>query len=461
MPIALTTVLISTLAGAIVLAMALRGRRIDDHPICRRCGFDLTGLHQPGAKLFASQCPECGRRFTSAKQIRWGARARRPGLALLGGLMLLITLSGGGMQFWRFAQDYEWRRLAPTWALMLETHREDDEAAGAAIRELLRRSESGRLSESDLALLATQTRVRCFDWSMSWTEAWRDLAEETLRFHSPDQILEMINVRARFERAHINLKSPTTADVLGIHMRWTVRDAVPGMAHGRLHSVRIDDIWTRLSRSPQGMSAGEDFNALNWAIPPLELTPGPHEIEIDAELRFSPVEDRLPEALLESERASDLTQTRGFRRRETIDFTIEPAENQPPGPQLLDDADTRNHLRSVIEARLIDEGATTEHGYHRHTIRLTIDEPGVHVAADVFLRINGRLWLIGDAHTRPDESDEIELRFDAPDGPVAEADLILRPNPRRIRTNPPDSIWGEAITLKDIEIHQAAEDQWR
>src|SRR5690349_6074803 len=43
------------LLGVVLLALGLRGRRVGDHPYCRRCGFDLFGL--PPAH---PACPECG-----------------------------------------------------------------------------------------------------------------------------------------------------------------------------------------------------------------------------------------------------------------------------------------------------------------------------------------------------------------------------------------------------------------
>jgi tRNA(Ile2) C34 agmatinyltransferase TiaS len=41
--------------GISALVRGLRGRRIDDHPLCRRCGFDLTGKPET-----STRCPECG-----------------------------------------------------------------------------------------------------------------------------------------------------------------------------------------------------------------------------------------------------------------------------------------------------------------------------------------------------------------------------------------------------------------
>ncbi len=39
----LIPLLFFAVAGVVALVLGLRGRRIDDHPICRKCGFDLVG----------------------------------------------------------------------------------------------------------------------------------------------------------------------------------------------------------------------------------------------------------------------------------------------------------------------------------------------------------------------------------------------------------------------------------
>ncbi len=42
--------------GVALTAIGLRGRSTDDHTLCRRCRFDLTG--RPGDA--ERRCPECG-----------------------------------------------------------------------------------------------------------------------------------------------------------------------------------------------------------------------------------------------------------------------------------------------------------------------------------------------------------------------------------------------------------------
>lgn len=70
-----------------LLVFALRGRRIDDHPLCRSCHFDLTGLPET-----STQCPECGKNVTAPGAIRIGHRQTRIGLALTSAAALALSL---------------------------------------------------------------------------------------------------------------------------------------------------------------------------------------------------------------------------------------------------------------------------------------------------------------------------------------------------------------------------------
>jgi len=70
---------IITLVAAVTCALALltiafawRGRRIDDHPLCHRCGFDLFNLPDS-----VTNCPECGNLFRQPRATRIGHRPRR------------------------------------------------------------------------------------------------------------------------------------------------------------------------------------------------------------------------------------------------------------------------------------------------------------------------------------------------------------------------------------------------
>lgn len=53
-PLILLLAAIWFLAALALLIRGWRGKRIDDHPLCRACGFDLSGNSD------AKSCPECG-----------------------------------------------------------------------------------------------------------------------------------------------------------------------------------------------------------------------------------------------------------------------------------------------------------------------------------------------------------------------------------------------------------------
>lgn len=71
------------LAGAAMVVIGLRGRTVDSHPICRRCGFDLRGRFPWGAPTLPT-CPDCGQPLLAHKSVRPGAKALRPRLLACG-----------------------------------------------------------------------------------------------------------------------------------------------------------------------------------------------------------------------------------------------------------------------------------------------------------------------------------------------------------------------------------------
>src|SRR5687768_8185792 len=80
------------LALLLIAGMLLRrgwgGRTIGDHPVCRRCGFDLFGLPEGG-----EICSECGADVTLRKATRFGHRQHRGGLLGAGAVLLLIAVA--------------------------------------------------------------------------------------------------------------------------------------------------------------------------------------------------------------------------------------------------------------------------------------------------------------------------------------------------------------------------------
>src|SRR5438105_668743 len=77
------------LVGATILLKGLKGRRVGDHPICARCGYDLFGKPEE-----SKVCPECGADLCEKKAVVIGWRQKRAGMVLVGLLIVGLGLIG-------------------------------------------------------------------------------------------------------------------------------------------------------------------------------------------------------------------------------------------------------------------------------------------------------------------------------------------------------------------------------
>jgi hypothetical protein len=166
-----TALSVATVVALVLLTVGYRGRRVDDHPLCRRCGFDLTGT--PAASTL---CSECGADLRAAGAVRRGHRTRRPlPLALGWGLSLLCLVTAGVWAYGR-ATHVAWITYEPLFML-----RWNLQAAGtrdAAFAEIARRLSAGRLSEADVAPVADLLLAWHADATHPWNLAWGDFLED-------------------------------------------------------------------------------------------------------------------------------------------------------------------------------------------------------------------------------------------------------------------------------------------
>src|SRR3954453_22290507 len=101
-----------TIVGAAALWAGWRGRRVGDHPVCRRCEFDLFGKPDE-----SRACPECGAELSKRRATVIGVRQHRPGVLTCGAMLLLAGLSGGGAMGWTLANHIVAEAYEPTWWL--------------------------------------------------------------------------------------------------------------------------------------------------------------------------------------------------------------------------------------------------------------------------------------------------------------------------------------------------------
>jgi hypothetical protein len=151
-------------AGAIFTFVGFRGRKIDNHPICRRCGYDLLGS---SASLV---CPECGGDLLAPKAIKLGHRQRSRRAIWLGIMMLMPALAVlGGLGFIT-VRGIDLDRHKPLWLLMREGNAQ-------TLTELNRRLAAGELTNQQVDEVITRALAVQADRQRAWVAGWGNFIE--------------------------------------------------------------------------------------------------------------------------------------------------------------------------------------------------------------------------------------------------------------------------------------------
>jgi hypothetical protein len=286
----------AAVVGAVLAACGWRGRRIDRHPLCRRCGYDLVG-RAPDARV----CSECGADLTGRRRIRLGHRVRRP-LWVVAGLVLIVPGAVHVAEIgWRHASDYDYTRHKPTAWLIGDTRATADPAArAAALGELRARLARGQLTPDHVEAIAEHATaaLRTPQWSAgfativndayaagtlphdAWERYWRSAATVTV---SPRQQVTIGDpLPFRVDVQVLNEAGPVTA----------LRGGVLGWAVGEGAATR--GAWEPLSpgRVPEDAAANARLRGryvLPSAAPPTiprlhAALPGPQTLWCRVEL---------------------------------------------------------------------------------------------------------------------------------------------------------------------------------
>jgi hypothetical protein len=141
------TIWLPILLGIIAIALliiGLRGRRIDDHPLCGRCGFDLFGK-----PLDSRICPECGSPV-SKWDVRIGHRERRGGLIFLALVLLAPAALWAAVVGTLAFRGVDFIRIKPVTWLLNDAESNSSFRQHDAFAELGRRCSAGELTPAQL-----------------------------------------------------------------------------------------------------------------------------------------------------------------------------------------------------------------------------------------------------------------------------------------------------------------------
>ena len=162
----------AAIAGVALLAAGLRGRQVDDHRLCRRCGFDLTGT--PDAAI----CNECGRDLTLPKSTRVGHRERRPRLLTAAGVLLVPAALVLGVAIYGTIAGVDWQRHKPGWWLARDVRGGDAADRTAALDEFVRRQAADELDDGEVA----SALAALLDWQEDAAVPWDERAGAFVAF---------------------------------------------------------------------------------------------------------------------------------------------------------------------------------------------------------------------------------------------------------------------------------------
>ena len=155
-----------------MLIWGLRGTRIDDHPICRKCGFDLVGL--PGTSLV---CSECGADVKRKGAVRTGHRRRRRGLVVVGASAIVLCGVFLGLVGWVVSKGIDINQYKPVWWLVRKAKGNDAKVRDAALGEMLRRIRVGQMREGHLQVVVDEAIAAQGDLKREWATGWGDIVE--------------------------------------------------------------------------------------------------------------------------------------------------------------------------------------------------------------------------------------------------------------------------------------------
>ena len=151
--------------GIFLLILGRRGRRINLHDACRRCGHDLSGVE------LRTACSECGSDLRLPSAVRRGVRTRRPRFVISG----ILALALGFAALWPVTQRVAWIEHAPVWWLAMKLR--DPATAMPYITEANRRLAIGELNQTQAQRLAAIGLDQQADPNIRWVTTWGDFIE--------------------------------------------------------------------------------------------------------------------------------------------------------------------------------------------------------------------------------------------------------------------------------------------
>lgn len=165
-------------SGVVLMAIALRGRRVDYVPHCSACRFELLGL-QPIPVGVDRACPECGENLAPEKAVYFGRRRKASQHVAHAWMLIAAAVVVGGPPSTLAVIGSFTPARQPNWYLVMSARQ--GPTGGPTIqqlRELIRRQSLGVLSRGDVDAIVEQAlAVQERGGAGVWDPLWGDIIE--------------------------------------------------------------------------------------------------------------------------------------------------------------------------------------------------------------------------------------------------------------------------------------------
>lgn len=151
----------------LIIRAGRRGVLIDDHPLCRACGFDLVALPDS-----SERCSECGADLTQPGKVIHGHTKPRAGLLVSGVAMLAVTLILAAGITLSTARAIDFAAYKPTWWVLREANSSSRPLREDAMARLIARDEAGTLDPARRQQLIELALAHQANAAIPWDPAW-------------------------------------------------------------------------------------------------------------------------------------------------------------------------------------------------------------------------------------------------------------------------------------------------
>lgn len=431
-------------AGLVLLVVGLRGRRMDDHPLCRRCGFDLFGLPAD-----SHLCSECGMDLQLPRAVRVGHRQKRTGLLTISLLLLLPSLAYLGAATYFVARGVDVNQYRPVWWLLLDANSTVPAIRNGALAALNSKLASNKLSTAQIDTIAENALKLQGDPSRTWDPGWGDfveLAQATNRLSAEkwQRYLKQaptmrFQARAKVRRgAPLPLRLTHDARVGTQSTLWAAYRYKAVEISGRTTKGNAGSGGGTSLRSTSGGSSGWTVSADDPAL--TNLPDGPQTIRLTLDLDIH----TYPAYNANNSRPPDATST----------MTLETTWELVSGPTVTANTDP-SHRPAVEKALTATIEPPRANGFHSTYISVNINSasPPVPLTFDVFLRHDGKEWKINPIAFPAGRSHGWHTGNNLPDFKADVADIILRPSLTAAESQVDfTEYWDGEVVLKNIPI---------